>query len=132
MSNYTIRWYDEEQTIILIDIVKTWNWEDAYEGIRQQVAMTETVEHPVHGVFHFHDVPTVPRGFGLTHIARLMKMRAPNEALTIFVGTHTLLQMLINAITSVYGMADITTKYHFVATLDEAFAIIANYDAKTP
>jgi hypothetical protein len=132
MDNYTLRWYDEEQTIILIDIVKTWTWEDAYAAIKQQVAMTESVAHPVHAIFHFHNVPAVPRKFGLTHIAKLMKTRAPNEELAVFVGTHALLQMLINALSNVYGMGEITAKYHFVATLDEALDIIARYDSENP
>jgi hypothetical protein len=57
-------------------------------------------------------------------------MRAPNEGLSIFVGTHKLLQMIIGALSNVYDMDALTARYHFVATLDEALTIIANYEAE--
>jgi len=132
MKPYTCKWFNEEKKIILFDIIAPWNWEDAFQAIQEQLELADSVDHGVHAIYHFHNVPTIPRGSGFTNLKRLASMQHPNDRLACFVGTHGLLQAIMNILSSVYGLRDVIQTYHFVETPEEAFKIIADYEREHP
>lgn len=126
---YTVDWYDERKTICLITSLQSnWTWDDAIAVVEEQVTLTETVEHPVHVIFHFPQQINIPRRGAFQTLPRLMENRAKNEDLGVFVGFHTLLSMLLTTAGKVYGLRNLVEKYRFVKTLDDAFAEIERYE----
>lgn len=128
-EKYTCDWYNDEKTIILVESTDAdWTWQDMQEAVEEQVTLTETVEHPVHIIFHFMVRPNIPRSGAFQNLPRLMEYRAKNEDLGVFVGFNMLLGTLLKAVGKVYGLRNLVDTYRFVDTMEEALAEIANYE----
>jgi len=127
---YTVEWHSSDKKICVITVLEdNWDWEIAVEAIQKQVELCETVEHPVHVVFHFKVRSNIPRQGAFQNLPRLMKYRAPNEDLGIFVGFNAMLSMLLQTAGKIYGLRELVAKYRFVDTMQEALAEIERYEA---
>lgn len=127
---YTCEWHNEEKTIVVVtSLISDWTWDDAKEAIEAQVALTETVEHPVHVVLYFKERPNIPVTGAFQHLQKLMKLQAKNEDLSIFININRTLTTLLNTIGKIYKLRDLVAQYRFVSTMEEALEEIANYEA---
>ena len=127
---YTCEWYDDEKTIVVLTaLISNWTWEEAQEAIEAQVALAETVEHPVHVVLYFKESPTVPVAGAFQHLQKLMQLKAKNEDLSVFVNINRMMTSLLSTIGKVYKLRELVAQYRFVTTLDEAIEEIKKYEA---
>lgn len=126
---YTCEWYNEEKTIVLVHTLESnWTWKDATEAVKEQVTLSETVEHPVHIVFHFEERPNMPAKGAIQNIQKLMNYRAKNEELGIFININRMLLSLLNTVGKIYKLRDFIASYRFVDTMEEALEEIAKYE----
>lgn len=126
---YTCEWYNEEKTIVLVRTIDpNWTWKDATEAVQEQVTLAETVEHPVHIIFHFEERPNMPVKGAIQNIQKLMNYRAKNEDLGVFINMHRMLTSLLNTVGKVYKLRDLMETYRFVDTMEEALEEIAKYE----
>jgi hypothetical protein len=124
----TIRWDDPEQTILLCEIDDPWTWEEFTSTVKQQIAMMETVDHRVHTIFHIKSPRLNIHGGAISHLKRLMEMTHPNEDQHLIVGAPGLIRSLISTLHKVYGLRQLVESYRFVATLDEAYEFLKQYE----
>jgi hypothetical protein len=131
-ERYMCQWYDAGHTTILFHVEANWNWTDACEMVEAQIAMMNTVDHPVDTIFMMRDPDilkgayALPSGNTLSQLRRLILMTHPNEQLVVFVGKNMLLEVLINTVSKVYKLAATTNQYRYVQTFDEALALVGN------
>lgn len=130
-DRYTIRWYDDARTILLVHVQKPWKWEDAHEGIGVVNDTIRATAHNVYTVYYFEkQVPMVPKGPAFANLRSIMAVDLPNEQLLIFVGGSMILKRFIDIVGKVYGIGQAVSKFKFVSTLDEAAALIAAHKAE--
>lgn len=131
-SRYECTWYDAGHTTILFQVEGNWNWADACEIVETQVAMMDTVDHPVDTIYMMRDPDilkgayALPSGNTLSQLRRLIMMTHPNEHLVVFVGKNMLLEVLINTVSKVYKLASTTSQYRYVQTIEEALTLVGN------
>ena len=130
-KKYTCDWYNEEKTIILVrSLERSWGWDEATEAIHDQIALAESVDHPVNIIFHFEERPAMPVEGALKTLEKLMSMRAKNEALSVFVNINVIFKTLLNNAGKIYRFGDLLAMYRFVDTIEEALAEIEKYEAQ--
>lgn len=129
-----VSWLSGDKDIIVMEIKQQWDWEEA-------IIAVETINHavmaqpnPVYTVYIYQmrHTPLFPTGVKLGNLRRLIEIDPPNEQLVIFVRTDGLMRRFIGILSKTYGLRHILHKYHFVATWDEARAVIDKHRAHHP
>ena len=125
-----IFWDDDEKTVIRYEFEESWTWEDLIAAVQKDDELMAEVDHTVHLILDMRairDVPSNPMG----HLRSIAGMVSPQLGLVIFVGTNRWAQALVEIFYKVYksqvkGMSGVAV----VATLDEAYAAIAQYKSR--
>lgn len=131
MFSYSHRWYDDEQTILLYEIeCKTWTWDDAHEVVAHQVELMQTVEHAVHTIFNFKNSPSITTRGLRSNLRELMGKRAPNEALSIFVGVNFQFLDMMSLVARMLHIDWLLGDYRFVDSIPAALEEITRYERK--
>lgn len=128
-----IYWHDAEQTIIIHLVTQSWDWETAYESIKM---LNETVLQQDNDVYTIHHLQAlssfIPKGRNiLTHFRRLVQFDPPNERLVILVAKSSIMTTFLKTVFQGASLSGIGSKYRFVETMDEAFAIIHEHKLST-
>lgn len=78
MNHISIRWFDPEETILLIEFQDKWTWDEVIEMTHQGHAMTRTKAHIVETVLDLN-YTTLPDHIGLlTRMRTLTGSNPPN------------------------------------------------------
>lgn len=127
-ETYQLSWVDDAQTILQLDIIDGWTWEDAYITAHAINAQISAVEHDVYTIYHFtEEMGIVPRQFAITHIKALLEADVPNEKLVIMIAADSLLARLIETLAGIYrDLAGNASKLRFLRTLEDAYRLIAD------
>lgn len=128
-DGYVIRWYDDAESILMVEIARNWTWEEAHEVVGIVNETLFAADHNVATVYHLaNGVRALPRGgAALPNLRRLMLVDPPNEELIVFIGGGTLLRSFMGVVGKTYGLRAIVSKHRFVATLDEALQKVADH-----
>ncbi len=125
MINATTEWNDNEKTVLVLEVrADKWNWDDAFNIMRDFKIRAESVEHSIYTVIIFHDTPSTPDSTVFRNIRQMTRLRANNEILTVFVGTNSLFRTIFNTVNKIYLLKNIFDKFRFVATKEQAIALI--------
>jgi hypothetical protein len=118
-----VMWDDEAKTIIRSEGVGEWTWEEFHEGLQKVVQMMKTVNHRVDLIIHNRPDSHSPKGSGMPHFQRAIRIMPPNVGCTVFVNTNTFARAIISIFTTVYKNK---ASAHFVmaATLEDARELI--------
>lgn len=128
---YRYHWYNAEKTILFCDVNPAgWRWEDIYQSLYEQMTLMAEVEHTVHTIFSFNDIPHIPRQNVMHHMRHLISIHAPNEGLSVFVGTNMFFSYLMNTVGQVHGLRGIVGKFRFVNNVDHALREINHYEQR--
>jgi hypothetical protein len=126
-DNFVVRWYDAEHTILVVDILERWTWDDAYEVINCLTAALEASERDVYTIFHFtRRGLMMPRSYALPNIRKFL-VESPNEKLIIFINSGGLLKSLLEILHRTFDVKVIFNKFRFVASMEAALAAIAEH-----
>ncbi len=125
---YSIKWDNEEKTIILFEIEPQWEWDKLHEMVKEQVAMMATVNHPVHTIIYTQGENIVVPTNALSNFRRLINLTHPNEDGVVIVGGPTLVQTLFSMLNKIYGVRDVIDRFMFVSTMEEAYAALEEYE----
>ncbi|MCI0397692.1 MAG: hypothetical protein L0332_03810 [Chloroflexi bacterium] len=127
----TLKWDNEEKSIIYACFEPGWTWNDFYEMNQQFVALSTTVSHPVVFIANVTEAG-LPKSFisQLPQIAAVSEKRPENLAYTVVVGARGLLDEVARIFSRVYRQA--ARKVIFVPTLEEAYAVIAQRGQEPP
>lgn len=130
-ARYTIRWYDDAQTILYLEILQPWTWEDAHHAIGVVNDTVRQTPHDVYTVYHFGPhVPMLPKGPAFANLRSLMSVDLPNEQMLVFIGGSMILKRFMDIVSKVYGIRQAVTKFHFVTRLEEALALVSAHKAQ--
>jgi hypothetical protein len=120
-------WDNEEKTIILVEIDWPYTWDDLAATWQTITDMMRDQPQPVHLIVA-GQTRQFPPGSPLSNLRHIMRFEPPNLGLAILV-TENRFQAMINTI--LFKMSPRLNKNgHVVATLDEAYALVAKEGGK--
>jgi hypothetical protein len=129
-----IGWYDAEQSILVLQVLGRWTWEDAFHSIVRVLnpIIAAKAPQPVYTVIsHERFVKFVPRGGDAIRVLRqVLQTDPPNEVLAIFIRQTDVIRSLLEAVVRISRFASKQDKYRFVNTFEEALACIAAHKAQ--
>ena len=114
-----IEWDNEAKTIIRMELVGNWTWDEAYRGAQQGYAMLETVDHEVGVLMDLRNSKAIPSN-AITHARIMIKQRHPRTGLTVFVGTTTFFTALWNVFSRLYTLLARQQNSVFAPTMEDA------------
>ncbi len=119
----TVQWDNEDKTALYQVIEGRWSWDEIYPILEQINGMMEEIDHKVTLIIDVQKGSMVPKG-ALRHIGRLRVETHPGVNRVIMVGARTLVQLLYDTISKLYGQQG----YNFamVSTLEEARTMAAS------
>ena len=125
---YDVRWGNEEKTIVLGELIGDWTWDDFYQLTKTQIALMDTVDHRVHLIiFDQNERIKMPPG-ALSHLKRLINMAHSNEERVVIVNIPAVAKALLDILRKVYGVRALVERYVFFASLEEAYAVLDEYE----
>lgn len=130
---YRLYWYDEAQTIHVVEAFARWTWNDAHAAIDAQNAILSATPHPTYAVLHLlPHVNGLPIGGhigsdALRHVHWLFENDPRPEQMCVVVGNNALVRDMINAVRWTYNMFDLDAHYRYAGTLELAARLIANH-----
>jgi hypothetical protein len=123
--NFLMRWHDPQQTILVIEILDRWTWEDAYLVIPHASKVVGAIPHEIYTIFWFkYDTARFPEGLALPKLQELITMGHAHERLVIFVTTNTVLKAFLQLADRIYKLRNYLVKYRFVSSFEQALTII--------
>lgn len=120
----TVEWDNDDKTIVRMEMVGTWTWEEAYAGSERGYALLDSVGYEVGVIIDFSRGISLPPN-AITHARGMIKRRHPRTGLTVFVGANTAFSSLWNIFSRVYTLFAQKQNSVFALTGDEARAILA-------
>jgi hypothetical protein len=121
-------WDNEEKTIIRHVYNGKWTLEDYYHLIADHGAMVTPLGHTVDIINDLREAGPIPPGMA-TAIKYAARKAPANEGINVIVGANQFVKALIELVNKVAG-TEVTEVTH-VATLEEAYAIIAEHRGNT-
>ncbi|MDW8298477.1 MAG: hypothetical protein RML95_03980 [Anaerolineae bacterium] len=131
---YRIGWYDPEQTIVVLQVLDRWTWDDAIHGVAHALnpIITAKAPQPVYSIIvHEHYGHFVPRGGNPLGVIRyLLQTDPPNDVLSLYVRQSDIIHSLLNVLLRVHKLTNRAFKYRHVETFEQALAAIAAHKAQ--
>jgi hypothetical protein len=80
----TLKWLDENESIILIDAQKGWTWEEMFHTAMQARELVESKSHTVDSVYNFNNTP-VPLNTSLLAQMNHLTRKVPANSGKIYI-----------------------------------------------
>lgn len=129
-----IGWYDAEQTVLVLQVLDRWTWEDAVQSIVYVLnpLIVAKAPQPVYTIItHEHFAKFAPRGGNaISALRQILQTDPPNEVLAIFVRQTEVIRSFMDVIVRIYRVASKEAKHRFVNTFEEALAEVAAHKAQ--
>jgi hypothetical protein len=122
-------WLNDEHSIIGYIFESNWTWDEMRLAIQQANALMDTAKHPVDFIADTRGVGLIPSDV-ITNIRQVAILVPPHPnygGLTVFVGTNKLVRNLMNMASNIYRQLNQYHTFVFVATIEEAYPIIAEH-----
>jgi hypothetical protein len=93
------RWWDESRHIIVFKFSNPWTLPEFLEADERVGAEVKTFDHIVDAIFDIQEASIFPKNM-LSSFMRAARQTeaAPNQGITVVVGRHALIEVLVNAI----------------------------------
>ncbi|NWG16714.1 MAG: hypothetical protein HXY41_08775 [Chloroflexi bacterium] len=99
----TVEWDNAEKTIVRMEMVGAWTWDEAYAGAESGYALLEEVGYEVGVIIDFSRGTRLPPN-AITSARHMIQRRHPRTGLTVFVGANNLFVALWNTFSKVYAL----------------------------
>jgi hypothetical protein len=121
-----VRWSDQTDRAIQLTFQPGWSWADLYAAVQQVDAWIVGAPHAVHLLIDLREAGPLPRDF-MTVAGDLLTTgeARPNEGMRIIIGAGRLLRIAYGGLARVYGARITERPLHFVATPEDARALLA-------
>lgn len=121
--NITVTW--NTPSVILLQFMPGWTWNDLYAAIKQADTLIASVEHTVHLIIDITRAGRIPGDF-LRVAGDVFANGAarPNEGRRVVVGAGALIRAGYSTLARVYGGDLRDRPFHFTSSLDEARALL--------
>ncbi len=122
----SVRWSDDHQTMIHMELKRGWKWHDLYGAIQQADDLITSVPHTVHLLIDIRGAGGLPADFMTVAGDIFSKGSArPNEGKKIVVGAGPLIRMAYTGFISTFGSQMKDRAFLFASSVDEARALLA-------
>lgn len=121
------QWDNKERTIIRYHVQGTWQLEDYARANFHTWSMIDSVSHPVHVIVDFTHAGTFPKNL-LSFATTTNSQIHPRQELIIGVRISSYLQTVVKLAVRLFPK--LGHNLHFTQTLDQAYELIRQHDAK--
>ena len=117
-------WENEAHTIVRMELIGQWTWQEAYEGSQLGYTMLESVDHTVNVIIDLSKSTGLPL-LALTHARNMIARRHPRTGMTVFVGVNTLFLSLWKIFSSAYSQFASKREFAIARDNNEALQIFS-------
>src|SRR5690348_4176726 len=117
-------WENDAQTVVHMEFIGQWTWEEAYNGSRIGFEMLESVDHRVNVIIDMRRSTGLPV-LALTHARNMIAKRHARTGMTVFLGANELFLTLWRIFSSAYKQVAHSQEFAFARDMDEAYKIFA-------
>jgi hypothetical protein len=117
MMGVEVRWDDDEQTLLRIDVTGRWKWDDVYKALEGIKPLIMSVSHTVNLISVMHQSSHLP-GNPLFHLNNFVRNAPPNLGMMIIVGASQYAAPFRPIAQKLYP--NVLRKVEFAATVEEA------------
>jgi hypothetical protein len=117
----SIRWEDDDKTVMRYTIQGRWTWEELYPCFEEGIEMAKSVSHRFDVIIDFSQTSHLP-GNAITHLRGIAERQVGNMGVGIFVTSSRVLLAIFQVAVKVYPK--IAHYFRMVATEAEAYALI--------
>ncbi len=121
--SFTVRWDNEDRTIIRSEVVGDWTWDDFVAQIMGTYAMMYTVDHTVDVIADGLAGHALPPGDMMVRLRSARGERPPNLGRLVLVNAHPFVRAIWGIMNRVYPHAH---PLCFVDSLEEAYQVLAD------
>ncbi|MCA9914664.1 MAG: hypothetical protein KC496_15030 [Anaerolineae bacterium] len=130
--NRRIGWYDEEETILLMEVFAPWSWQEAYEAIRFIVDIFEPITTPRYVIYHYIGAgKLVPKDLAFMNIGRLLTVTLEYEGDLVFANASPLTNAFIDLVRKTTRQPSARLRLHYVDSLEVALKLIDKFKQQT-
>ena len=125
------RWFNDEQTIVILEISGRWTWDELYVAYEQVLSMMSSKTGNIHAIMNRaqDEYRSYAPPNAIVHSVSLIRKLPKNFGLGVIVDSGSQgLRALYDAIARIYP--PFGRKLAIVTTLDEAITRIARYDER--
>jgi hypothetical protein len=120
----TVEWDNPEHTIVRMEMIGRWTWEEAFAGADQGYDLLDSVDDEVGVIIDFSKSLSIPSN-AIPNARNMIQRRHPHTGLTVFVGVNALFLSLWSVFSKVYTLFARKQNSTFAPTLEEARRILA-------
>ena len=125
-----VSWHNEEETIVIQEYVGRWSWEDFYQATTVESAtLMKTTNHTVHIFADYSNSQGIPVGGAFTQAYSAMRKYPDNWGILVIVSANRFITTMVDIFKKMFT-TDLGAKTFTAATIEEAYDIIANYEAE--
>jgi hypothetical protein len=121
-----VNWDDAEQTIIRLDYVGSWTWEECFEALSQAKALSASVDRPVARIIDTSKGSLTPPN-PLAQLPTLVKLVDPHMDFHVSVGANRLSHMMSDLFFRLGGTNVQRDLYHWAESVEQARFMIRLY-----
>jgi hypothetical protein len=128
----SVKWDNEEQTIIQYVFDGRWSWNDLYAALDKVKEMSGSVEHRVDAIINFSNADLIPSGSifsfdGKKHAQKLANKASESRGLIVIAGANSFIRGIYDA----FRMLDrnISSGVYFTSTVKQARSLLLEQQA---
>lgn len=122
-------WKDEAKTILYVEFLDNWTWEDYHAASSEARRMVTEIEHHFVQLLDLRKSKPIPTANSpVSQIMRGRKSESEKQGITVIVGAEALVKIIIKVFEESTGSR--YQKRYLVESIEEALDVIANYFAE--
>lgn len=124
--NYRLGWYDLDQTILVLEILGAWTWQEALEVILEKVRVCalERAPTPIY-IVHIYHTRHFPQERGaIQALRRMTAFDVPNEALIILIRQSSALATFLDIALRAFHTFKYLGKIRSAQNFEQALSLI--------
>jgi hypothetical protein len=121
-----VNWDDAEHTIIRVDYVGSWTWDECFEALRQANALSASVDHPVARIVDDTKGSAAPPN-PLPQLPILIKLVDPRMDIHVSVGSNRFAHMMSDLFFRLGSPTVQRERYHWADSIEQARFMIRLY-----
>ena len=121
-----VNWDDAERTIIRVEYVGSWTWEECFEALSQANGLSASVDHPVARIVDTSEGSMTPPN-AMAQIPTLVKLVDPRMDMHVSVGANRLGHMMSDLFFRLGSPTVQRERYHWAESVEQARFLIRLY-----
>lgn len=125
----TVRWYNDERTIVLFELAAPWTWDEYHTSIKKIDDLIDEVNHQVDVISDLTNIGRLPPDTLLQMGTASFAQPNSNLRYSIIVGMLPGIKTIIDLGARVFDRFSNERNTYFVKTMDEALEFLDQFEA---